>query len=212
MQELFFEYASFFDGDGFCKNLFFLFQWFRLSPLESLLGARIATSFSLCKNFKLKIQCCNLSQFWLWQISYMLRKGNHVIEFWNCCIMSTSSCHAWMEHHLPQVVLQVCIILQWWWIFQELCSLAVQMVSGCRHYRLFITAERIATSASLLVAYFRCYSTTICNLWQFYLWHFRNYLRRQYLTSMHFSISMLRCGVPCYPWSNMSNPTCERWS
>lgn len=63
VQELFFEYASFFDGDGFCKNLFFLFQWFRLSPLESLLEARIATSFSLCNHFMLRIQCCNLSQF-----------------------------------------------------------------------------------------------------------------------------------------------------
>lgn len=87
VQELVFEYASFFDGDGFCKNLFFLFQWFCLSPLESLLGARIATSFSLCNHFKLRIQCCNLSQLWLWHISYMLRKGNHVLEFWNCYIL-----------------------------------------------------------------------------------------------------------------------------
>ena len=85
--QMFFEYASVFDGDGFCKNFFFLFQWFRLSPLETLLGARIATSFSLYNHFKLRIQCCSLSQFCLWHISYMLREGNHVLEFWNCYIL-----------------------------------------------------------------------------------------------------------------------------
>ena len=80
VQESFFEYVSFFDDDGFCKNLFFLFQWFRLSPLESLLGARIATSFSLCNHFKLRIQCCNLSQFWLTNFLHaQKRKSRHWI-------------------------------------------------------------------------------------------------------------------------------------